>query len=264
MLFRSAALFVILLSLIDVPAKAEKRVALVIGNRDYKPSVGRLTNPLNDIRLVSGALRSVGFEVLAPVENATRYDMLSAINEFTSALRGAGPEAVGFLYYSGHGLALAGENYLIPVDATEPSTEQLRIQGVKQSEVLAIMRDEAPNAAYYLVLDACRNSLQGARGGKGFIAVEQQSGVLVAFSTEPGRTASDTGVGSSRYAAALAAEMVKPGQNDLQMFRNIRLDVMDWTNGDQVPWIEDGIQGRERPVFARAVPSPPALASPTR
>jgi uncharacterized caspase-like protein len=71
----------------------------------------------------------------------------------------AGPDAVGFLYYSGHGIASAGENYLIPTDVDEPSTVQRSMQGVKQTEVLAILRGEAPNAAHYLVLDACRNTL---------------------------------------------------------------------------------------------------------
>jgi uncharacterized caspase-like protein len=150
--------------------------------------------PLNDIRLVSDALRRVGFEVLTPVQNANRNEMLRAVYALASSLKAAGPDAVGFLYYSGHGAASQGENYLIPIDVTEPSTEQLRIQGVKQSEVLAILRDEAPNAAHYLVLDAYRNNLQGARGGKGFVAIGQQNGVLVAFSTEPGKTAQDTGV----------------------------------------------------------------------
>ena len=250
MRFRSAMLFALLLSLIAVPARAEKRIALVIGNKDYKASVGPLTNPLNDIHLVGEALRSIGFEVLKPVENATRADMLRAINAFASTLKTAGPDAVGFLYYSGHGAASQGENYLIPIDVIEPSTDELRILGVKQSEVLNILRDEAPNAAHYLVLDACRNSLQGARGGKGFVPVGQQNGVLVAFSTEPGKTAADTGATSGPYAAALASELVKPGQTDLIMFHKIRVNVIAKTNGDQVPWTEDGIQRRERPVFA--------------
>jgi len=232
-------------------APVEKRVALVIGNRDYKSSVGALVNPLNDIRIVGSALKSVGFDLLAPIQNATRNEMLSAIYGFASALKAAGPDAVGFLYYSGHGLASAGENYLVPIDVTEPSTQQLSIQGVKQSEVLEILRREAPNAAHYLVLDACRNNLQGARGGKGFTPVGQQSGVLVAFSTEPGKTASDTGFGSGPYAGALAAELVKPGQIDLVMFHNVRVNVIAKTSGDQVPWTEDGIQRPQRPIFAR-------------
>jgi uncharacterized caspase-like protein len=66
---------------------AEKRVALVIGNRDYKASVGPLANPLNDIRLVADALKSVGYEVLHSTENTSRIDMLRAIYGFASALR---------------------------------------------------------------------------------------------------------------------------------------------------------------------------------
>jgi uncharacterized caspase-like protein len=230
---------------------AGMRIALLIGNRDYKPGVGALINPLNDIRLVGQALATDGFEVLPFVENGVRFSMLRAIHEFASKLKMAGPEAVGFLYYSGHGLASAGENYLIPVDIDEPSTLQLRIQGVKQSEVLTILRDEAPNAAHYLVLDACRNALQGGRGGsKGFIAVGAWSGVLVAFSTEPGKTAYDTGSGSGPYAAALSEELVKPGQIDLLMFHKVRITVIEKTHHDQVPWTEDGIQRAERPVFA--------------
>src|SRR5262247_1929604 len=176
---------------------------MLIGNKDYKVGVGSLTNPLNDIRIVGEALRSVGFEVLKPVENAQRSAMLIAIHEFAAKLKTAGSDAVGFLYYSGHGIASAGENYLIPIDVDEPSTVQLSVQGVKQSEVLASLRNEAPNAAHYLVLDACRNTLQGSRGGKGFLPVGQQSGVLVAFATEPGKTTTDSGRGSSPYAAAL-------------------------------------------------------------
>jgi hypothetical protein len=83
---------------------------------------------------------------------------------------------------------------------------QLDVQGVKHGEVLAILRNEAANAAHYLVLDACRNTLKGARGAKGFVPIGKQNGVLVAFATEPDKTASDTGSGSGPYAAALAAE----------------------------------------------------------
>ena len=102
-------------------AAAEKRIALLIGNKDYKAGVGALTNPLDDIRIVGEALKDVGFEVLKPTQNATRAAMLRAILEFADKLKAAGPDAIGFLYYSGHGIASAGENYLIPVDVEEPS-----------------------------------------------------------------------------------------------------------------------------------------------
>jgi uncharacterized caspase-like protein len=251
---------VLLLLPVAAFAQTEKRIALLIGNKDYKPGVGALINPLNDIRVVGDALQSVGFEVLKPAQNATRAAMLRAVHEFAGKLKTAGPDAVGFFYYSGHGIESAGVNYLIPVDVEQPTTLELSVQGVKQSEVLAILRSEAANAAHYLVLDACRNTLQSVRGGKGFVPVGQQSGVLVAFATEPGKTATDLGQGSGPYASALASELAKPAQTDLIMFHNVRVAVMDKTNGDQVPWTEDGIQRRQRVMFGGQ--SKPAPASP--
>src|SRR5262249_2206337 len=81
----------------------------------------------------------------------------------------------------------------------------------------------------------------------------------------PGKTASDTGASSGPYAAALAAELVKPAQTDLIMFHNVRVAVMDKTNGDQVPWTEDGIQRRQRVVFGGEIKlAPPSSQGPTR
>src|SRR5262245_60699494 len=178
MLVRVVVAIVLVLLPAAAFAQAEKRIALLIGNKDYKAGVGALTNPLNDIRIVGDALKSVGFQV-SKHENAKRSDLLFAVLAFATKLQAAGPDAIGSLYYSGHGTASEGENYLIPTDVDELSTVQLSVQGVKQSEVLAILRGEAPNAAHYLVLDACRNTLQGARGGKGFAPVAQEGGVLV-------------------------------------------------------------------------------------
>jgi uncharacterized caspase-like protein len=83
-------------------AQAEKRIALLIGNQGYKPGVGALVNPLNDIHVVGDALRAVGFEVLKPTQTASRAVMLRAIHDFAARLKGAGSGAVRFLYYSGH------------------------------------------------------------------------------------------------------------------------------------------------------------------
>ena len=110
---RVAITFFLLLLPTALHAQAEKRIALLIGNKDYKAGVGALTNPLNDIRIVGEALKTVGFEVLKPVENA-RSALLIAIHAFAAKLKAVGPDAVGFLYYSDHGIASAGENYLIP------------------------------------------------------------------------------------------------------------------------------------------------------
>ena len=100
-------------------ALAQKRVALLVGNQDYKRGVGKLVNPLNDIRIVGDALRKVGFDVLEPVKNGTRIDILDALQRYTDKLKDAGPNAIGFVYYSGHGIASKCANYLIPVELSD-------------------------------------------------------------------------------------------------------------------------------------------------
>ena len=59
---RVAATFVAVALLVP-DAVAEHRVALAIGNADYK-SIGTLANPGNDARLLAGTLRSVGFTLV--------------------------------------------------------------------------------------------------------------------------------------------------------------------------------------------------------
>ena len=251
MLLRS--LIVIIGLALAVPASAQSRIALLIGNQDYGPGVGKLINPLNDTKLVAKALSKVGFRVLPIVENGTRADILDALDRYVSALRDAGPDAIGFIYYSGHGIAARGVNYIIPVDVTRPSTRLLRAGGVKQSELLDILQKEAPNAAHYLVIDACRNELRGSRGAKGFVPVNQQAGTLIAFATAPGQTASDLGKGGGPYAKALANELVKPNVPDLLMFHRVRVAVRKSTGGDQIPWTLDGIQRDQRPRLGNGI-----------
>ncbi|MEM9355405.1 MAG: caspase family protein [Pseudomonadota bacterium] len=251
MLLRS---FIIIIGLaLAVPVSAQSRIALLIGNQDYGAGVGTLINPLNDTKLVANALRKVGFRVMPIVKNGTRADILDALDKYVSALRDAGPDAIGFIYYSGHGIAARGVNYIIPVDVARPSTRLLRAGGVKQSEVLDILQKEAPNAAHYFVIDACRNELRGSRGAKGFVPVNQQAGTLIAFATAPGQTASDVGNGGGPYAKALANELVKPNVPDLLMFHRVRVAVRKSTGGDQVPWTLDGIQRDQRPELGNAV-----------
>lgn len=98
MLFRLFSYFGLILLLSATNVLAGKRVALLIGNQDYKRGVGQLVNPLNDIRLVGKALRSVGFDVLEPVKNGTRVDILDALQRYTDKVRDAGPDAIGFVY----------------------------------------------------------------------------------------------------------------------------------------------------------------------
>jgi branched-chain amino acid transport system substrate-binding protein len=243
MLLRSAFCILILV-LLHSAAFAEKRIALVIGNQSYAREVGPLTNPHKDIRIVGAALAKVGFEIIAPVRDANRDQILYAAHDFADRLRAAGPDTVGFLYYSGHGVAVGGDNFLIPVNVKSTTRRDLDVGGVKLTEIINILNESAPQAVHFIVFDACRNNLGGIRGSKGFVPVAEKPGMLIAFSTAPGATASDDGKDSGPYAAALAAELVQPGLNHGDMFFEVRTRVAANTAQEQIPWTQDGLMRR--------------------
>ena len=92
------------------PQEEGKRVALVIGNDNYK--VSPLKNAVNDARLVDKALQAAGFKTLL-VENAKRSDMDRMVGQFLEML---GPDDTALFFYAGHGVQIENENFLVPVD----------------------------------------------------------------------------------------------------------------------------------------------------
>lgn len=222
------------------------RIALLIGNQSYEPSVGVLKNPHNDIGLLSQTLTSQGFKVLPLVKDATRVQILAAVRGLAKRLDEAGAGAVGFLYYSGHGAAESEtkQNYLIPIEAKSPGTEAFWDESVKLDDVLLLL-DMANSAAKFVVFDACRNELRlPYRGSKGFEPVSEKPGIYVAYTTAPGKPASDDGETSGPYAAALASEFAKPGLDHLSLFQNVKEAVYRSTRGAQQPWAMDGLVRR--------------------
>jgi hypothetical protein len=238
-----AAVVVLLVAFLSSHAQAEPRIALLIGNQGYATDVGPLKNPLNDIRIVGAALAKVGFEVMAPIQDADRGRILRAAHNFADRLQAAGSEAVGFFYYSGHGVALDGDNFLIPINVRSTTRRELDVEGIKLSDIINILNDRAPRAVHFIVFDACRNNLGGVRGAKGFIPVDAKPGMLIAFSTAPGTTASDQGDNSGPYAQALAIQLVRPG-NHSDLFFEVRKRVADITAQEQIPWTMDGLMRR--------------------
>ena len=250
-----------------LPAAAQDapKIALLIGNQKYDASVGELRNPHNDIALVGEALGRQGFQLLPAVKDGRRSAILGAVREFTRRLNAAGAGAVGFLYYSGHGAAEsdANINYLIPVDARDPGTTSFWDDSVKLDDVIKLL-DGARSAAKFVVFDACRNELRmpTKSSTKGFVPVAEQQGMFIAYASATGRTASDAGAGSGPYAAALAAELAKPGLDHLGLFQNIKEAVFAKTGGVQQPWESNGLFRRVyltgRP---KTQPAPPSAQS---
>jgi hypothetical protein len=242
MLVRVAIAVFLLLLPTAVGAQTEKRIALLIGNQSYSAKIGRLKNPHADIALISAALRSLAFTV-TEVKDASYKAIDTAIKRHIKAVRGEGEGTISFIYYSGHGAADPDTkiNYLIPTDVSSADDENLWINSLNLNNIIENVREQAPLATHYVVFDACRNELnltrkgQKALTGKGFVPLAYTPGVMIAYATAPGRTASDIGQEGGPYARALSEEIVKPGAEALFMFRRVALRVNREIGQD--PWI---------------------------
>lgn len=224
---------------------AETRLALLVGNGKYNENVGKLTNPENDIEIVGKALAKLGFKVTT-IQDASFEALHKAFRTHTTEVSVAGKDAISFIYYSGHGASdLATQtNYLLPVDVPDGTATVVWNHSIElKADVLDKLMSRAPTAIHFVVFDACRTELKlkfpdrkaFEVDGKGFVANALTAGPLVAFATQPGRTASDFGQGGGPYARALAEELVRPGIEAVTMFRNVQLRVKQSIGQD--PWL---------------------------
>jgi uncharacterized caspase-like protein len=223
-----ALVFLMGFLLVHSAALAEKRLALLIGNEGYAGEIGRLANPYNDIALLEQTLKALGFEVVT-ARDVGLGALTRAINAYARRVQAAGPSAIGFFYYSGHGASDGGTNYLIPVDVKTAETGELWDQSLRLTEITRKLKAEAGNATHFVVFDACRNTLKLTRPGsravlqsKGFVPVTQENGMLIAYATAEGELASDVGAGAGPYAKVLAEEISKPGIEAVAMFRVVQ------------------------------------------
>jgi uncharacterized caspase-like protein len=224
------------------PAAAAKRVALVIGNAAYQQA-GALTNPVNDAADMAKALTAAGFDVVLGLDLDRRaFD--GKLRDFARLVDGAD---TAVLFYAGHGLQVAGHNYLVPVDAGLASERDLDFDAVSLDFVLRQMEVGRDGKTSIVFLDACRNNplsrnlarsmgTRGASVGQGLAEVQTGVGTFIAYSTQPGNVALDGDGRNSPFTKALAAHVTDPGKNLTSLMIEVRNDVLKTTDGRQVPW----------------------------
>lgn len=230
------------------PAVAEKRVALVVGNSAYQHA-GRLTNSRNDATDIAGALKKLGFHVIEGFDlDKVSFDRM--IREFATTLQGA---SAGLFFFAGHGLQVAGHNYLVPVDARLTTASALEFEMIRIDTVQRIMEHEA--STNILFLDACRDNplarnlaramgTRSAEVGLGLAPVVSGVGTLVSFSTQPGNVALDGTGRNSPFAGALV-KYLRSSSDDLSaILISVRNDVIKETQNKQVPWEHSALRGR--------------------
>jgi uncharacterized caspase-like protein len=144
----------LLTAVFSLPALAEKRVALVVGNGNYS-HISPLQNPANDARLLAEALRSVGFTLIRGEAqlDLDKQSFEKVIQEFGAKLQGA---EVGLFYYAGHGVQVRGVNYLVPVDANPSREADVGIQ-MLDAKLIVSQMEGTGTKLNIVILDACRN-----------------------------------------------------------------------------------------------------------
>lgn len=224
------------------PAVEERRLALLIGNSDYKYG-GVLKNPVNDVRAMDTALNNLDFKVILQT-NVTQREMKRAIDQFGRQLR---DYSVGLFYYAGHGVQVNGTNYLIPVDADLRFENDVEYDCIDVGRVLGKM-ETASNKTNIIILDACRDnpferSWSRSSQGKGLAFMNAPTGTLIAYATSPGRTASDGFGQNSLYTSSILEYITAPNINILELFQKVRKAVITKSNGDQIPWESTSLMG---------------------
>jgi uncharacterized caspase-like protein len=243
---------------VSVPRNAHgRRVALVIGNESYGDMP--LRNPVRDARALGQALREAHFQVSVR-ENLTQKQILRALVEFGDELRKGG---VGLFYFSGHGIQINNRNYLLPVGATFERPDDIEIEGVDLSAVMRRM-EGAQNLLNIVILDACRNN-PFAKGlkrdlSRGLARMEAPSGVLVAYATEPGSTASDGTGDNGLYTKHLITSLRQPGVTLEQVFKRVREGVERESKGEQRPREDSALKGEDFFFYPPEAPVAPAAA----
>jgi hypothetical protein len=242
MRFLIAAMSVAALLVSGNAALADKRVAFVVGNSAYR-NVAPLANPAIDAKSMAKLLRNVGFDVVEGA-NLTRDKMTERLLEFGKKAEGAD---VALFFYAGHGIAVNGTNYLLPVDADLKSEMDVKLGAAINVDVT--LEQTMNDAKVKLVfLDACRDNPFAAkiRSAKATRSVSVQSGLaemksgegtLIAFATGPGQTALDGEAGTnSPFTRALMANIASPGFEIQQAMTRVRAQVNEETSKNQLPW----------------------------
>src|SRR6187549_13585 len=231
------------------PAYAEKRVALVVGNNDYR-NVPKLLKAVNDARNMGDTLKQLGFTVMV-AENQSRQAFSQTLLAFDKAVE-KGDTALFF--YAGHGFEIAGQNYLLPTDvpaATEDQEELVRDASILADRVVERLQNRKARTSI-LVFDACRNNpfeRAGTRAvaGSGGLApmTTLPEGVFSIFSAGPRQTALDRLSNNdtdpnSVFTRTFIKELQEPSLNLVQVAQRTRRTVSE---------MAETVKHRQVPVY---------------
>ncbi|WP_170181821.1 caspase family protein [Phreatobacter stygius] len=225
---RSRRLIVALLAALSLVlsaahAAAGPRVALAIGVSAYRSSP--LPSPVKDATEMARALAGFGFAVtLAKDPNSEEFK--AAVDAFIASARGA---EAAIVYFSGHGLQVNGEVYMMASDTRADRPETFQRDDFTVNGILDRLQTAGVDFKFVIV-DACRGNPFLEANGRTALATANAgraerrrpaTHALVSFSSASGQLSQDWGgsVGLSLYTSSLLEVMR----------RNDRIEVRDLT-----------------------------------
>jgi hypothetical protein len=216
-------------------ASDPSRIALVVGNNAY--AAAPLANAGNDARAMADVLRQANFGVDLQVD-ASRATLAGAIDAFGKAVAGSEVKLALF-YYAGHGVQVDWRNYLLPVDVSVASTEDIKSRCIDLGHLLGHL-SKTKDKAFVVILDACRDNPFGATykpSQQGLSQFDAPPGSLLAYATSPGNVAADGNGGKhGLYTENLLREFSARETRIEDAFKRVRLNVRLASRGQQIPW----------------------------
>jgi uncharacterized caspase-like protein len=225
----------------DNAARHARRIALVIGNGRYPDANAPLTQPINDARALTAALRGNGFDVDV-VEDASRDDMNRAVDRLKSRIK---PDSVVMLFFGGYGVQVGRESYMIPVDAAIWREADVRRQGFSVESVLDVMKEKGARAKL-VVIDASRRNPYERRFrafSHGLAPIAAPDNALILTSATPGKVADDSENLHSVLMSELLTNLTPQSASGAEaVFNNTRLAITRASDGEQVPSVSSSLQ----------------------
>jgi uncharacterized caspase-like protein len=220
-------------------AAKPSRIALVIGNGHYPDANAPLTQPINDARAITAALRREGFDVDV-VEDASRDDMHRAVDRLKAKINS---DSVVMLFFGGYGVQAGRESYMIPVDAAIWKESDVRRQGVSIESVLGAMKEKGARAKI-AVIDASRRNPYERRFrafSHGLAPINAPDNALILSSATPGKVADDSKGQTSVLVTELLNNIGSKAAGAEAVFNKTRIAVSRVSDGEQVPSVSSSL-----------------------
>ena len=220
-------------------ARLPSRLALVIGNGNYPDANAPLTQPINDARALTSALRRDGFDVDV-VEDASRDDMIRAVERLKSRIK---PDSVVMLFFGGYGVQVGRESYMIPVDAAIWKEADVRRDGLSIESVLDVMKQRGARAKL-VVVDASRRNPYERRFrsfSHGLAPINAPDNALVLTSATPGKVAEDSRGEHSVLVSELLGNLAAQASGAEAVFNKTRVTISRASDGEQVPSVSSSL-----------------------